>query len=319
MFCFGLSAKSRAIGNLVLAPEQYASIKKKLLGEMAEMLRRERGTFGLFDVIGAIKEPLVGDVLGGSKGNFEPIEQAFKATSSTIFGGAVDGNCREYGDYLSEYLPYTQVQKKTGNLLVPNIFARKETLHRVVGAEQAKGISANAIGSEDAAKITYDKGALAALLSKIAYVCPITVDGVNSNMIDVPISRDSMDCYHGQYAISKKSAYSALTRSSEHVFGSVMTFNGKFLIRCNSVFDSARCFEADSCKNSMDLYFCHNCENVNDGMFCFNTKAKGHCIGNSELNREEYAKIKRDLLAQMREELSEKKRLKNSIFNLGGN
>ncbi|MCX6773028.1 MAG: hypothetical protein NTV88_04640 [Candidatus Micrarchaeota archaeon] len=52
-------------------------------------------------------------------------------------------------------------------------------------------------------------------------------------------------------------------------------------------------------------------------MFCFNTKAKRYAIGNVELGREAYLKIKKLVQAQIIAELEKTHSLKYDIYNIG--
>ena len=65
-----------------------------------------------------------------------------------------------------------------------------------------------------------------------------------------------------------------------------------------------------------DCYFCHNCENVHESMFCFNAKNLCHAIGNRELPKEEYLRIKKLMLAEMAGKLLKNKSLEHGIYNI---
>jgi hypothetical protein len=61
--------------------------------------------------------------------------------------------------------------------------------------------------------------------------------------------------------------------------------------------------------------FCHNCENLQNSMFCFNTKNKNYAIGNVEVGREEYMRIKKMVLDEVNAELDKTGALKRSVFS----
>lgn len=52
-------------------------------------------------------------------------------------------------------------------------------------------------------------------------------------------------------------------------------------------------------------------------MFCFNAKSLRYAIGNVEVGKEEYLKVKARILASIFERLEKEKRLAHSIFNIG--
>ena len=70
------------------------------------------------------------------------------------------------------------------------------------------------------------------------------------------------------------------------------------------------------CNNCRDSYFCYNSENLSDCMFCFNAKAKSYAIGNVEVGREKYMKIKGIILDEIVKRLEKDKKLDINIYNL---
>jgi hypothetical protein len=52
-------------------------------------------------------------------------------------------------------------------------------------------------------------------------------------------------------------------------------------------------------------------------MFCFNTKNKRYAIGNVEVGREEYMRIKSLVMASILSELEKTHALRHDIFNVG--
>jgi hypothetical protein len=80
-----------------------------------------------------------------------------------------------------------------------------------------------------------------------------------------------------------------------------------------------RCFEVNDSNSCTDCYFCHNCEDLKNCMFCFNTKAKRYAIGNVEVGREAYMKIRKLLQEQVADELEKTKSLRHDIYNIGKN
>ena len=78
-----------------------------------------------------------------------------------------------------------------------------------------------------------------------------------------------------------------------------------------------RCLEVDSSSNCSDCYFCHNCENLQNCMFCFNTKNKSFAIGNAEVGKGEYARMKKLVLAEIAIKLDKAGGLSFDAFSIG--
>ena len=93
-------------------------------------------------------------------------------------------------------------------------------------------------------------------------------------------------------------------------------FYAGFCVNCYHSNNLQRCLECDSCSNCSDCYFCHNCENLRDCLFCFNTKNKRYAIGNVEVGKEEFVRIKQLILEQIWNELEKTGSLKYEIFGL---
>jgi hypothetical protein len=72
----------------------------------------------------------------------------------------------------------------------------------------------------------------------------------------------------------------------------------------------------DSSRDCADCYFCHNCENVQSGIFCFNAKNLRYAVGNLEVGREEFLRVKAMLLRRILPELEEGKQPGLDIFNI---
>ena len=79
----------------------------------------------------------------------------------------------------------------------------------------------------------------------------------------------------------------------------------------------ARGFEVDGCLSSSDIYFCHNSENLRDCMFCFNAKNLKYAVGNAELGKEEYARVKKLVLSEIGARLEKDKKLPWDIYSIG--
>jgi len=92
IFCFGVENKSHCIGNTQLTKEKYAAIKKKLLSETAQLLRKDKRIFSLLKIVemsSKHKPNELGITFRQEKARpftLKPIEEAFASTSSLLLG-----------------------------------------------------------------------------------------------------------------------------------------------------------------------------------------------------------------------------------------
>ncbi|MDD5337635.1 MAG: hypothetical protein PHS02_04080 [Candidatus ainarchaeum sp.] len=100
------------------------------------------------------------------------------------------------------------------------------------------------------------------------------------------------------------------------MFGCDTIFDSAFCINCYHSVKLTRCFEMDSCRDCSDSCFCHNSEGLSNCMFCFNSKGLRYAIGNVEVGKEEYARMRKVLLDAIGKRLEKDKDLKLSIYNL---
>lgn len=75
--------------------------------------------------------------------------------------------------------------------------------------------------------------------------------------------------------------------------------------------------EVDFRKRYKPLNLCHNIEDCQECMFCFNVKSLRYAIGNVEVGKERYLKIKRMVLDEISKKLEKDKNLGISIYNIG--
>ncbi|MEI8174728.1 MAG: hypothetical protein WCG28_02135 [bacterium] len=96
----------------------------------------------------------------------------------------------------------------------------------------------------------------------------------------------SENCGYGQTIIKSKDCWDCLfVRDSELCFAS------SDCTKCNQVFFSQNC---SSCIDSAFLYDCRNCQNC---LFSYNLRNKNYHIFNKQVSREEYNKVKQEMLS----------------------
>jgi hypothetical protein len=155
-------------------------------------------------------------------------------------------------------------------------------------------------------------------IGRIGYFTPELYEGENFNCVASPL------VYHGTNAYKtydltygENAGVCFLPLNSKYTYGCYRILESQFSMKCYNSLYLNRCLELDSCNKCADSYFCHNSEALSDCMFCFNMKGRRHNIGNTQLDRDAYAKAKTALVGQMADELDRKKGLKWNIFNIG--
>jgi len=322
IFAFNLRSKRNVIGNLELPKDEFLRLKKKLVSEMADELRRKKRLFSVADIayFGRDKKDIPGEKIAFDSPPPAKIEEAFSSTCRIVLGKEHKG-IRRFGNWLlKRAITVKKVKGANGTATfkvgtLPTI--RDMPADRLVtNAEGEAASRLHPICIKQGEDLT-----LREALSRVAKVARFSVefiDGVHDRCVDTP------NLYGGSviYKLldttdSKLSAYSSAVIKSEHIFGGAFRLlQSQF---CINIFDSTNlkgCFEVDCSYSSRDSFFCHNCENVNDAMFCFNAKALSHAFCNQQVGKEEYARLKKILLDYVNAELEEKGELDASIFNI---
>lgn len=319
IFSFNQRNKSYCIGNVELPREKYLQLKAKILGEAADILKKEKSFPSLAELV-----PNIGPAAGvGVKllpdkmvQNMAAIEKGFSATYNVLLKKA-PGSINEYGEWLSQRTvaleeastPFGSKTFVPKNMSVLKDFPKK----RIATAREAIELG----------KLKMDEGSLAGLgsaidaLPEVGYFTPELRDGNNANLIAFPHAFYVVNGYRGFDSVySENIAFSSMALNSKYLYGCHRVLESQFSMKCYNSQYLNRCFELDSCNRCADSYFCHNSEALTDSMFCFNLKGRRHNIGNTQLGKEEYGAVKNALLGQIGEELGAEKSLGLSIFNL---
>lgn len=155
------------------------------------------------------------------------------------------------------------------------------------------------------------------LLSPIAYFPPERRLGTSKNLVACQWGSQSSDCYRTVVcAYDKFCGYNAWPRSSERIFGSGIVFHSEFCFKCFDGVQLKRCFEVDSGRSCSDTWFSHNVEGMQNAIFCFNTKSKRYAVGNAEVGKEAFGRVKSIVRNYVLSELSKKKECRLGIFNV---
>ncbi len=325
MFCFHLKNKRHCIGNVQLTPAECNEAKKRLLSQMAAELEKNGRLPSLVEISKNAKLDLSGIQLppddANDGENMAPILESFNQASKLVLGKELSGGLLAYEQWL--------LQKKRAIEKFPSALSKKTVYRgdycnaalmpkdRLVKANEAFFLADKLkLSHEEAAASSFDS--LKHILGKIAFFSPEYYAGTRSNIIQCPQAMDASNCYKAIATVfAKNCAIGMWPRHSEALFGFDAVKKSSFCINCYESVNIKRCFECDSCTSSSDCYFCHNAENCEECMFCFNAKGLRYAIGNVQLPKEEYLKIKKLVLAEIVAKLEKDKKLDLSIYNLG--
>ncbi len=327
-FCFGTHGGAYMMGNTKLPKDKYLATKAKLLGEIADTLKSQKGIFSLLTVIEKASGHGVDKRLKYEKEeetpfDISPIEEAFGKTSALLLGRELHG-IEQYRDFLQKHVPKNVIAHSplsglpsVGSGYRAHILKKFPIERRMPTEKEMIWIGRNE-KLANIIDIKMDENDLAEKFHPIAYTNLDKAAGNNSNFKNCPVIIDCQDCLEGSAFIhSKKCAYCFWASSAEAVFGSCAAFNSLFCMKNFFCKNMARSFECDGCNSCTNAYFLHNCENVHDSMFCFNAKNLRRAVGNTALSSEQYDKIRSAIISQIAEELEQKKDLRWDIFNVG--
>jgi hypothetical protein len=321
IFAFNLRSRRHCIGNLELPKDEFLRLKKKLVAEMADELRRKKRIFSMVDVafFGRQRKDAAEERVAYDSPVPPKVEDAYRATTRIVLGREHQ-NIKRFGPWLLKRA--IAVKKVRGARGSPTYkvkglpIIREIPADRLVTMEEGLKASAKPIAIKPGEGLTLQEALSRA--AKIALYSVEFVDGIADRCVDTPTVFTGSNIYKTwDTTESKLSAYTSGAIKSEHVFGGYLR-----ILQCQfciNVFDSTNlkgCFEVDGSYSSRDSFFCHNCENVSDSMFCFNAKALQYAFCNQPVGKEEYARLKKILLGYVNRELGEKGALEESIFNI---
>ncbi len=319
MFSFNLRGKNHMIGNLQLARERYMPLKEKLVGEMAEKLKKDKRLFAMGDIA-----QMAGGKESGKKIEVGPgsvpkeVEAAFASTCRIVLG-------KEHkSGMVAPWLMSRAIGRKKikGAGALPT-YTVDSPLGRQIGRGEL--VTFDEAMKSASSKMELGENELPSLdeiakrAAKHAYFSMEFREGQNQNTQDTVEAFNSTDVYRVWWSlISKHSAYSTVVTESEHIFGGWgRIMFSQFCIGCDNSMYASNSFESDSLYKCRNCYFSHNCENVEDGIFCFNAKGLRYAVCNTQVSKEEYARVKKMLLEYVNGKLERDGKLDVSAYNIG--
>lgn len=244
------------------------------------------------------------------------VNTAWKQTTKILFGEPL-GEMKDFDEYLSEAV----VGKK-----VKSSFSGKELM--VTSKNFAEGCRFFDYSHEYAqfAKTVsspFDINKIKDLDSLVETTQERLIYGANK-LMGTPkhvVSSDNLIdgtgiFYSTMILRSKYVAYSYLMRENEYTFGSESSGLSAYIIRCCYNNKLQRCFECSYNVGASDCYFVYNSSACSDSMFTFNQRAKRFMIGNVQLDKDAYIKLKPKLISELVSDLKLKKKLDFSIFDI---
>jgi len=248
------------------------------------------------------------------------IEKAFESATAVLFGKPLF-TVDDYGAWLKARVKNANVVKRKSRLSgkdmqVVSIDFFTFMGDNVVTLEETVEMAKRTLSGQEAETLTV--AGAPRLLQKICTTSPEIIFGENFGTEGAACYGMTQYCYRTAFCFwSKKVAYSFWNRECDSIFGCSNMALSSHCLKCHSSTNLQRCFEVNDSSACSGCYFCHNCENLQDCMFCFNAKGLRYAVGNVQVGREAYMKVKALLCGQMHDELSRSKRLGHDIFNVG--
>ncbi|VVB98054.1 Uncharacterised protein [uncultured archaeon] len=251
------------------------------------------------------------------------LEKEFTETANMLLGARLRG-LEDYGPWLGENvpLPYPGRSALSGKeVWVPpplNFLGREFAKSRIISMDEIGQANVSPFRPEDLEGAPVRK-ILEKIVRPIAYYCGDWRYGSYENLEKASGAGAGVNVFYSEdvYHDVKNIAYSNYVLYCESMFGCHVATYSKFCIHAYNSFRVTRCFEVDGCSDSSDLLFCHNSEALQNCMFCFNAKSLRYAVGNVEVGRAEYMRIRGMLLNYIGKELENGKGLDLSIYIIG--
>ncbi len=250
----------------------------------------------------------------------EQIEEAFQKTTEVVLGKKLEG-IENYEHWLTRHVNGTVRKIKSAmsdkTVYSPSLEFFKRMERNIVTLDESLELGNQSLSLQEVNSFALKNAN--AVLSQIKTTTPEIIYGKNIGSEECACYGPTKYCYKSTFCwFSDYIAYSFWPRDSEYLFGCSNVAGGsKYSLKCYSSTKLVRCFEVNDSNSCSDCYFCHNCENLRECMFCFNTKGKRYAIGNVEVGREAYMKVKKLVLAEITKELSETKGFRHDIYSIG--
>lgn len=252
------------------------------------------------------------------------LEKEFSETCKILLGSELNG-LDEYGPWLGKRvpLPYPLKSAISGKEVwmspSANYIGKRFAKTKAISYDEMEQVNKSPFKYEDLTGSDI-KDVVERIIAPVAYIIGNFRYKTYENIEKCSGAGAGRNLYYGEdlFIDIKNAAYSNYTMFSQNMFGCHNVPHSNFCIHAYNSVNLSRCFETDGCSKCSDLLFCHNCEGVSDSLLCFNVKNIRHAVGNVELGKEEYHKVKKIVLDYVLKELKEKKDTGIDIYNIGG-
>jgi len=239
---------------------------------------------------------------------YQTLNSAWKTTGMVIFGEEI-GELEEFTEYLKSYMqPLFSGESLLSGKPVFLLSSHYSPASRFISfdevaslKEKFEPLSINEIKDIDSI--------IQALRERFVYVGNVVLGSSYkienaSGVVNVTYATDVKDLLECSHV-----AYCSRLRFSKYCFGVDWGGNAEFAIRCADVYKNTRCFESFGCYESSDCYYSFGVRNSSEVMFCFGGTGWRYRIGNLELSKDKYMKIKEKIVREIAEELKKDKSL----------
>jgi hypothetical protein len=304
MFSFNQRNRKCCIGNIELPRDRYLSLKGKLVEDSRHYIEKHKSFPSIFNTPAPTREEVAKihvPIQPKPEADMAPIEKEFEEATRLILGVPLSP-LKKFKKFLMGNVEEIKKTKSPfGNdvLYSRYFWAQNAPKERMITTGEA----------QDAAKARIDEraledaslGKMLSAITAIAYYPVQFEEGQSRNGIECEMMYYSSDCYRiSDPTYSKKCAYCTHVTNCEAVFGSgILMTDSSFSLRCNDCMKVSLCMDMDGCKSCHRCMFCHNCEGLSDCMFCFNVKNLKYAVGNVEVGREEYMRIRQKVVDEL--------------------
>jgi hypothetical protein len=245
----------------------------------------------------------------------DAIDKAFGTTTKFLFGKELSPLAK-YEEWLQARIAKgTRVNSAIGNktcYLPEYAFFGK--------IPKARAVSLDNLAQAEMIKLAIGENETLASIKKKSKSMVFVPDYVEGRNLEVTDTTAYLDCVnvHKSFDIftTKNSAYLFSVMESENLFGCYRVASSKFCMHCYNIVNLSACFEMDLARNCSNSMFCHNVENVHNSLFCFNVKNKNYAIGNVEVGREQFLRVKTIICAQLVGELEKNGQTNFDVYSV---
>ena len=248
------------------------------------------------------------------------VNDGWKRTCKALLGDEI-GDIGIYKSFLEKFV-YTLEERKSG-ISGKNVFISYEDFSKgakFIGYEESDAYSKN-FASDFKLHINEIKdidSILGAIEDHVCYSGNIVLGNsseiAGSNRVtNSHFVHSSTDVYDSKYV-----GFSSRVRYGEHVYGVNASGECRFMIKGFRQHRSSRCMEVHHCEHSSDCFFCGHIDGCQNCLFSFNQRSKFYMIGNLQLSKDEYLKLKEKLVEDIRQTLESKKNIPSIIEIIAG-